>query len=92
MTISCGPDEDADNLDDESLLKAYLGLQPGQAAPQAIPSTELPEWPDNPGASASLEIDAATLNWFQTRHADWKHEINLVLRAWVAHQSETGLR
>ncbi|WP_428533728.1 hypothetical protein [Rhodopila sp.] len=81
--ISDEPDEDADNLDDETLLRAYLGV--GAATQAATDSTtDLPDWPQRRERDPGLNIDPETLAWFKARHGDWRGRMASVLRAWVA--------
>ena len=84
--ISDEPDEDADDLDDETLLQAYLGV--GAAKPATTNSTaDLPDWPQRRERDPSLNIDPETLAWFKARHGDWRGRMASVLRAWVAAQT-----
>ena len=82
--ISDEPDEDADNLDDETLLRTYLGVMPNR--PTAETATELPDWPQPRQSDLRLNLDAETVAWFKARHADWQSAMAGVLRAWAAVQ------
>jgi hypothetical protein len=83
--ISDEPDEDADTLDDETLLATYAGADPGTGCRTAA---DVREWPASHRPSvAEADIDAATLAWFKANHADWQGELRIVLRTWVAQQS-----
>ncbi|MFL5253593.1 MAG: hypothetical protein ACJ8AI_11985 [Rhodopila sp.] len=79
------PDEDADSLDDDALLEAYLRAD----APSAGRSAEeaLPDWPPLRVREVGLQIETATLDWFKANHQDWCREIHFVLKAWVAAQA-----
>ncbi len=79
-------DEDADTLDDEALLSAYLGSgTSGTPSDQdADPETRIPDWPPSRVRDTGLMVDTATLDWFKTNHADWRQEMAIILRAWVA--------
>jgi uncharacterized protein (DUF4415 family) len=86
--ISNGPEADADALDDDALLQAYLGtdadhLAVGQASP-AI----LTDWPAPRTRDVGLTLDNDTVSWFQTRHPDWRSEMRFVLRAWTIARSK----
>lgn len=86
--ITDDPDEDADNLDDEALLNAYLGRgQPGKSDNSENPDEDIPDWPPIRTRSVDLIVDDDTLGWFKNNHADWRREMGVVLRAWVAAQA-----
>jgi hypothetical protein len=75
------PDEDADNLDDNNLLTNYLdGRSPGPASDAA---SAVLDWPPLTKGDLGLNVDAETLRWFETNHADWRQGMRSVLRAWV---------
>jgi hypothetical protein len=82
--ISDEPDEDADTRDDESALEAYLG--DASAAPNGDAKTtpRLSDWPPKAARDIGLNLDIETLAWFQATHADWRHAMRAVLRAWAA--------
>ena len=82
--ISDEPDEDADLLDDEAALEAYLGDTTPQAGSFSPASPPLPDWPPRAVRDVALTLDAETLAWFQATTADWRGEIRSILRAWVA--------
>jgi hypothetical protein len=91
MTISDDPDEDADNLDDDALIEAYLGTGTRVAQSNTLAADagqEMPEWPPLKVRNIELTIDSATIAWFVGNHADWRREIGYVLRAWVAAQPD----
>jgi uncharacterized protein (DUF4415 family) len=80
------PDEDADTLDDETLLETYLGAsaaKPGAGDPAA----DLPDWPQRRERNLGLNLDTETLAWFKARHFDWQSKMASILRAWVAAQT-----
>lgn len=79
-------DEDADTLDDDALLEAVL--RPDHAATPKDAEAAVPDWPSTNTTDTILRIDAGTSDWFKSRHADWRREIRLVLRAWIATQTE----
>jgi hypothetical protein len=79
-------DEDADNLDDAALLEAFL--RPEHAAKPNDAEASVPDWPPTDATDRILRIDPATLNWFKAHHANWSREIGLVLRAWIASQTD----
>ncbi len=78
------PDEDADHLDDEALLEAYLRPEPAGA--RRVEEVNLPDWPPARRRDVAVEIDTATLDWFKANHPDWRREIRFVLKAWVTAQ------
>lgn len=84
--ISDEPDEDADTLDDETLLENYLGVS-APNCPAGGSATDLPDWPQRRERDLGLNLDAETLAWFKTRHFDWQPTMASVLRAWVAAQT-----
>jgi hypothetical protein len=85
--ISNDQDEDADILDDETLLENYLGTD----APKPPAGTDgaacMADWPPSRGRDLGLHLDAETLAWFQARYVDWRSTIAGVLQAWVAAQT-----
>lgn len=81
--ISDDSDADADTLDDASLLRALLAEEDDTPVPAAIP-----DWPPRRGKPITLSLDPDVAQWFQAHHADWRDEIRLVLRAWVAARQE----
>ena len=84
--ISDEPDEDADNLDDETLLQTYLGA--GDAKPAATDdATDLRDWPQRRGRDLGLNLDAETLAWFKAGHVDWGSTMASIIRAFVAAQT-----
>lgn len=79
---------DADALDDATLLQALLGT-----SADAAESHIMPDWPRRSTRTVSLSLEPDVLEWFQAHHTDWRHEIQLVLRAWViARQRAPGAR
>ena len=86
--ITDDPDEDADNLDDETLLSTCLGRRhPGESTDQENLAEDIPDWPPNRTRDVGLIVDTETLAWFKANHADWRREMGFVLRAWVAAQA-----
>lgn len=89
--ISDHPDEDADNLDDENLLEAYLGVGMPTSDRGGTPTSERGEataaggldWPGSHARDIGLTVNAETLAWFKANHSDWRLAIESVLRAWV---------
>lgn len=87
--ISDEPDEDADALDDETLLETYTGVDPPAARPGSDNAPDMRDWPPSRRTSdAGSAIDAETLAWFKTNRPDWRTELGLVLRAWVTGQTQ----
>jgi hypothetical protein len=86
--ISDEPNEDADALDDDTLLETYAGVdQPAQRS-GADGTPDVRDWPPScRGADAGSYIDAETLAWFRTNSTDWRSELNLVLRGWITGQT-----
>jgi hypothetical protein len=79
--ISDEPAEDADNLDDYRLLTTYLnGSSP---KPETDTAPALSDWPPPTVQDLGLNVDAATLRWFETNYGDWRQGMCSVLRAWV---------
>ena len=81
--ISDEPDEDADELDDDGVFESVIGpsaVGSGSARPAA---DTLPDWPASYAQAVGIEIDAATIAWFQAHHPDWRNQIRLVLRGWI---------
>jgi len=90
MMISDEPDEDADGLDDDKLLEAYLNPSAKDPANRE-PVLELRDWPGQSEFEIGLRVDQTTLDWFRSRHADWQREMRFVLRAWVVAQTAEQL-
>lgn len=84
MMISDDPDEDADNLDDDTLLQSYLGSDTWAPEEQAV---TMPDWPAGRSSDVALTVNAETVAWFKLNHADWRSAMELVLRAWVVAHS-----
>jgi uncharacterized protein (DUF4415 family) len=82
--ISDEPDEDADLLDDEAALDAYLGQAGPQANGGSPASPSVPDWPPRGVCDVALTLDTETLAWFKATNADWRGEIRSILRAWIA--------
>jgi uncharacterized protein (DUF4415 family) len=83
--ISDEPDEDADALDDDTLLEAYAGIDSPapQSGSDAVP--KVVDWPSSHRTrDAASCIEAETLAWFRANRTDWRSELNLVLRGWIA--------
>ena len=85
--ISDEPDEDADILDDETLLESYLGIKPPIRS-AGDHGDDLPDWPQRRGRDLCLNLDAETIAWFKARYTDWQATMASVLRAWVAVQKQ----
>jgi uncharacterized protein (DUF4415 family) len=84
IMISDEPDEDADLLDDEAALDAYLGQAGPQANGGSPASPSVPDWPPRGVCDVALTLDTETLAWFKATNADWRGEIRSILRAWIA--------
>lgn len=80
--ISDEPDEDADSLDDEKLLTAFLDGSPAAGVQTAASSPR--DWPSRRCGKEALVVDEDILAWFRTNHEDWQQQIRCVLRAWIA--------
>ena len=79
--ISDHPDEDADNFQDDVLLKGIVGVDtPAETTRGHAP---VADWPPATARDAGLNLSHGTLAWFQANHADWRQEIGNVLQAWV---------
>lgn len=79
---------DAENLDDDELLAACLGI--GEQGTAGQPA-EIPDWPPARSNPVTVAIEADTAAWFKANSANWQREIGFVLRAWVAaHGNESG--
>jgi uncharacterized protein (DUF4415 family) len=87
--ISDDPDEDADALDDGTVLDNYLGDAP--SSPDSAPSeaTTLPDWPQT-ARDIGLSLDTATLAWFKATNINWRSAMQSVLRAWVVANTAEG--
>jgi hypothetical protein len=86
--ISDDPEADADALDDDQVLGAYLGIDARDAEAGMPYTAAIPDWPPHQG-EAVLGVDGEIADWFKSRHANWRAEIRLVLRAWVAAHADT---
>ncbi len=80
--ISDEPDEDAEEIDDDTILGSLVGKDAiGQLD---VPQRSLiPEWPTNSDRGIDLQVDAETMAWFRSSHPDWRRQMGLVLRAWM---------
>lgn len=88
--ISDEPDEDADALDDETLLETYTGTDPPASRTGSDNAPDLRDWPPSHRLfDAGSAIDAETLAWFKANRTEWRAELGLVLRAWVARQAQS---
>ena len=85
--ISDEPDEDADSLDDDTLLMAFLDGP--QAADRATAASAPQDWPPRNRCMEALVVDADILAWFKTNHQDWQRQIGCVLRGWIVWHSRT---
>jgi hypothetical protein len=86
--ISDEPDEDADSLDDESLIENFL--VPGAAerdAPNRQPTiaaaADFEDWPPSGAWNNAPDLDPETVAWFKAHHQDWRRGMAQTLRAWV---------
>jgi hypothetical protein len=75
--------EDVNNLDDEELIEACLGLGSDNRPKQSGVRFAQWDWPPEAGDPRSVEIDAEVLAWFQARSVAWRKVINAVLRGWI---------
>ena len=84
--ISDEPDEDADELDDEKALGAYLGAGPAAGAEA---TADMPDWPPAcaQGQEPGLTLDTSTVAWFKANYVEWQREIGSVLRGWMVAKS-----
>jgi hypothetical protein len=87
--ISEEPDEDADTLDDESVLETYLGSDALTREAVAGRSTSLQDWPPSHERELGLDLNAETVAWFKANHVDWRLAMASTLRAWVAARTQT---
>ena len=84
--------EDVNNLDDEDLIEACLGLgSDSQTKPSGARFAHR-DWPSEAGEPRSVEIDAEVVAWFQTHSVAWRNVINAVLRGWVEANNEKEAR
>ena len=86
--ISDESDEDADSIDDDDLVETYLAPEISKNdAAQREGGTDggapMRDWPPCGGRSHGLDLDPQTLAWFRANHAEWRPEIEGVLRGWV---------
>ena len=85
--ISDRSDEDADTLDDDKLLAAYLGIDPHKPEQHAVVVPEPADWPPTAEQDVGFTVDYMTLAWFKANHTDWQRQMRFVLRAWVIAQT-----
>jgi hypothetical protein len=83
--ISDEPDEDADGLDDDKLLMAFLDGSQVVDLPTAAADAQ--DWPSRHHGKEVLVVDADILSWFKMNHQDWQRQIGCVLRAWIISRS-----
>jgi hypothetical protein len=87
--ISDEPDEDADALDDETLLDNCTGTDPRGPRTGLANGPDLRGWPPScRRPDARPAIDAETLAWFKASRTDWRAELDLALRAWAVGQTQ----
>ena len=75
--------EDVNNLDDEELIEACLGLGSGNQPNRSTARFAHWDWPPEAGQARPVEIDADVVTWFQTQSIAWRKVINAVLRGWI---------
>ncbi len=85
--ISEDPDEDADNLDDETLLRQYLGAEKNVSGDSV---ESIPDWPPRALCDVAFTVDSEISGWFKRHHGDWRRAMRLVLRAWVVAHTPDG--
>ncbi len=90
--ISDEPDEDADSLDDESLMETALGSasEPRDATGRRSGSAIIQDWPLSRLQGLELDIDVQTLAWFKANHVNWRRAMGSVLRGWIAAKSRAN--
>jgi uncharacterized protein (DUF4415 family) len=81
--ISEEPDEDADTLDDASVLETYLGSVGQKPESGVQTAANVRDWPPSPERDIGLDLDAETLDWFKANHTHWRLEMVGILRAWM---------
>jgi uncharacterized protein (DUF4415 family) len=74
--------EDADALDDDEALESLIS-DAGPTPGVACSVSSMPEWPPRERSDVGLPVDAETLAWFRSTHADWRRQMGVVLRAWM---------
>ena len=85
-------DEDVNNLDDQELIEACLGLGSGDAPKRGMARHAHWDWPPEAGKALSVEIDGDVTAWFQTQSVAWRKLINAVLRGWIEAQGKEEIR
>jgi hypothetical protein len=86
--ISDEPDEDADTVDDETLLETCMGAVLPKREANAGHVSDFQDFPQSYGVpNMSTEIDADIVAWFKANHADWQQQMGAVLRGWVVAHS-----
>jgi len=87
--ISDEPDEDADALDDDTLLEAYVGIDPPASRSGSDAAPDVRDWPPaHRTRDRGSCIDADTLAWFRANRTNWRADLNLVLRGWIDGQAQ----
>lgn len=85
--ISDDPDEDADNLDDENLLDAFL--HPGRDRNAPTPksggdsTSDIRDWPQSHGRDGGNDLDPETLLLLKASCADWRSSMGVIVRTWL---------
>lgn len=89
--ISDEPDEDADNLDDDTLMQTALGPagEPLDTTGRGSGAAHIEDWPSPRMQGLELDIDVQTLAWFKANHANWRKAMGSVLRGWIAAKNQT---
>ena len=71
--ISDEPDEDADALDDETLLETYTSGDPPGPRSGSVTTPDVRDWPPRHEASdTGSGIGAGTLAWFKENRIGWR--------------------
>jgi hypothetical protein len=81
--ISEEPDEDADTLNDDNVLETFLGSDASKPGSGLASVSSMPDWPPSREGGLGLDLDAETLAWFKSNHADWRLEMVSVLKSWM---------
>ena len=82
-------DEDVNNLDDQELIEACLGLGSSDQPKRSAARFAAWDWPPEVGQARPVEIDADIVTWFQSQSLAWRKVINAVLRGWIEANKDT---
>jgi hypothetical protein len=86
--ISDESDDDADTLDDDALLEAYIDPAPKPGA-ESETGSSIPDWPPVPLCNPGPALCARTLAWFKASQTGQRLGPEEVLRGWITSRAQS---